>query len=33
MKRTRTIIGVGNVPGSFKWYQALSSGFGTILLL
>jgi len=23
MKRTWTIIGVGNVPGSFKWYQAL----------
>ena len=23
MKRTWTIIGVGSVPGSFKWYQAL----------
>src|SRR6266571_2810008 len=23
MKRTWTIIGVGAVPGSFKWYQAL----------
>ena len=23
MKRTWTIIGVGNVPDSFKWYQAL----------
>jgi len=23
MKRTWTIIGVGNVPGSFKWYQTL----------
>jgi hypothetical protein len=23
MKRTWTIIGVGNVPGSFKWYRAL----------
>src|SRR5258707_10985286 len=23
MKRTWTIIGVGDVPGSFKWYQAL----------
>ncbi len=23
MKRTWTIIGVGNVPRSFKWYQAL----------
>jgi len=23
MKRTWTIIGVSNVPGSFKWYQSL----------
>ena len=23
MKRTWTIIGVADVPGSFKWYQAL----------
>ena len=23
MKRTWTIIGVGNVPDSFKWYQTL----------
>jgi catechol 2,3-dioxygenase-like lactoylglutathione lyase family enzyme len=23
MKRTWTIIGVGNVPGSLKWYQTL----------
>jgi hypothetical protein len=23
MKRTWTIIGVGDVPGSFKWYQTL----------
>jgi hypothetical protein len=23
MKRTWTIIGVGDVPGSFKWYQSL----------
>lgn len=23
MKRVWTIIGVGDVPGSFKWYQAL----------
>jgi hypothetical protein len=23
MKRTWTIIGVGDVPGSFKWYQLL----------
>ena len=23
MKRTWTIIGVGDVPKSFKWYQAL----------
>src|SRR5207244_8868449 len=23
MKRTWTIIGVNDVPGSFKWYQAL----------
>ena len=23
MRRTWTIIGVGNVPGSFKWYQSL----------
>jgi hypothetical protein len=23
MKRTWTIIGVGDVAGSFKWYQAL----------
>jgi hypothetical protein len=23
MKRTRTIIGIADVPGSFKWYQAL----------
>ena len=23
MRRTWTIIGVGDVPGSFKWYQAL----------
>ncbi len=23
MKRTWTIIGAGDVPGSFKWYQAL----------
>jgi hypothetical protein len=23
MKRTWTIIGVGDVPGSLKWYQAL----------
>ena len=23
MKRTWTIIGLGDVPGSFKWYQAL----------
>ena len=23
MKRTWTIIGVGNVPGSFRWYQEL----------
>jgi hypothetical protein len=23
MKRTWTIIGVSDVPGSFKWYQSL----------
>jgi hypothetical protein len=23
MKRTWTILGAGDVPGSFKWYQAL----------
>jgi hypothetical protein len=23
MKRTWTIVGVGDVPRSFKWYQAL----------
>lgn len=23
MKRTWTIVGVGDVPGSFKWYQSL----------
>ena len=23
MRRTWTIIGVGNVPGSCKWYQSL----------
>ncbi|CAN5690845.1 hypothetical protein BH18ACI5_BH18ACI5_22810 [soil metagenome] len=23
MKRTWTIIGISDVPGSFKWYQAL----------
>jgi hypothetical protein len=23
MTRTWTIIGVGDVPGSFKWYQSL----------
>jgi hypothetical protein len=23
MKRTWTIIGVGDVPGSFRWYQVL----------
>jgi len=23
MKRTWTIIGVGDVPGSFKWYETL----------
>jgi hypothetical protein len=23
MKRTWTIIGVGDVPGSFKWYQTV----------
>src|SRR4029450_276962 len=23
MRRTRTIIGVGNVPASYKWYQSL----------
>jgi hypothetical protein len=23
MKRTWTLIGVGDVPGSFKWYQLL----------
>ena len=23
MRRTWTIIGVGDVPGSFKWYQSL----------
>jgi hypothetical protein len=23
VKRTWTIIGVGDVPGSFKWYQSL----------
>src|SRR5229473_1810977 len=28
MKRTWTIIGVSDVPGSFKWYQSL---FGQIL--
>jgi hypothetical protein len=25
MKRTWTIIGVSDVPGSFKWYQSLLS--------
>ena len=30
MKRTWTIIGVGNVPQSFKWYQAL---FGQPVIL
>jgi hypothetical protein len=23
MRRTWTILGVGDVPGSFKWYQSL----------
>jgi len=40
MRRTWTIIGVGDVPGSFKWYQSLlglphtapaHDGFGQIL--
>jgi catechol 2,3-dioxygenase-like lactoylglutathione lyase family enzyme len=40
MRRTWTIIGVGDVPGSFKWYQSLfgqaetapaHSDFGQIL--
>jgi hypothetical protein len=28
MRRTRTIIGVGDVPSSFKWYQSL---FGLLI--
>jgi len=28
MKRTWTIIGVGDVPGSLKWYQALVRSAG-----
>jgi len=31
MKRTRTIIGVGDVPGSLKWYQALFGQPATFL--
>ena len=31
MKRTWTIIGVGDVPGSFKWYQALLGQPATLL--
>jgi hypothetical protein len=31
MKRTWTIIGVGDVPGSFKWYQALFGQPATLL--
>jgi catechol 2,3-dioxygenase-like lactoylglutathione lyase family enzyme len=30
MKRTWTIIGVGDVPGSVKWYQALFGQPGTL---
>jgi catechol 2,3-dioxygenase-like lactoylglutathione lyase family enzyme len=30
MKRTWTIIGVGDVPGSFKWYQALFGQTATL---
>ena len=31
MKRTWTIIGVGDVPGSLKWYQALFGQPATLL--
>jgi len=30
MKRTWTIIGVGDVPGSLKWYQALFGQAATL---
>jgi hypothetical protein len=30
MKRTWTIIGVGDVPGSLKWYQALFGQSATL---
>src|SRR6266849_3245871 len=30
MTRTWTIIGVGDVPGSFKWYQALFGQLATL---
>jgi hypothetical protein len=30
MKRTWTIIGVGDVPGRFKWYQALFGQAATL---
>jgi catechol 2,3-dioxygenase-like lactoylglutathione lyase family enzyme len=30
MKRTWTIIGVGDVPRSFRWYQALFGETGTV---
>jgi len=30
MKRTWTIIGVGDVPGSFKWYRALFGQSATL---
>ena len=30
MKRTWTIIGVGDVPGSLKWYQALFGQLATL---
>jgi hypothetical protein len=32
MKRTWTIIGVGDVAGSFKWYQALFGRPATVPL-
>jgi hypothetical protein len=30
MKRTWTTMGVGDVPGSLKWYQALFGQPGTL---
>jgi hypothetical protein len=32
MKRTWTIIGVGDVPGGLKWYQALFGQPATVLV-